>query len=59
LKPISIKQAAEKIGVSYGQLHYAINTKKVKARTLGRELYFLPEDLPALKKHFREEKGGE
>ena len=56
-RPISIKQAAEKSGVTYDQLYYAINTGKVNARRLGHELYFLPLDLPRLGDYFKE-KGG-
>lgn len=56
-RPISIKQAAEKIGVSYDQLYYAINTGKINARRLGHELYFLFLDLPGLRAYLKE-KGG-
>lgn len=54
-KPLTLQETADQIGITYQRLYYAINTNKVEARQLGWAKYFLPEDLPELKRHFNKE----
>lgn len=48
-EPITLRQAAEQLGTTYQQLWYAVATHKVETRRLGRERYFLQEDLPKIR----------
>ena len=48
-EPITLRQAAEQLGTTYQRLWYAVATHKIEARRLGRETYFLEEDLPKIR----------
>jgi hypothetical protein len=54
-QPLTLQQTAGLLGVSYSRLHYGINTKRIEARKLGRQLYFLGVDLGALREYFEKE----
>ena len=57
-EPITIKEAAERLGITCQHLYDSLRCQRIQSRRLGRERYFLPEDMAALKKHF-EERGKE